>query len=153
MFPVTSNLRRFANSVLLLRPELMFQVEGRLHIRLRRPSSVFDPRDRSWSKEVESAPMSELVIATRSPEAASISLGLTEDRLADQLNAMQTAYTLILGPEVSETQGDGSHLQRVRLCILRGVYRARGPTLEPSKPKTVISRKFSLPRGVRLEKL
>jgi hypothetical protein len=152
MFPVASNLRRFADSVLLLRSNLLLSADGRYHVRLQRPSSVFDPIEKIWSKEIEAAPMSELMITASSSEAASISLGLVEDRLASLLEADKSSYTLVLGPEVAEAQGE-KFLRAVRLCILRGVYRAHGPSLIPSKPKTLIAKKFSLPRGTRLEPL
>lgn len=152
MFPVISNLRRFADSVLLLRLNRLHVVDGRYHVRLQKPSSAFDLMQKTWSKEIEAVPMSELRIIANSPESASISLGLTEDKLAALLGADQISYTLVLGPEIIESQEEKA-LRVVRLAVLRGVYRAHGPSLAPSKPKNLVSKKFSLPRGVCLEKL
>lgn len=148
MFPIISVLRRCASTQILVRVDQLEIVERRYWLRLRKPSSYWDLSRMSWGPTHTSVPMFELKVVATSPEAAAISLVKKENAFAEKMNAAETYYTLVMGPEV-EVEKNGEVTRCVRLAVVRGVYRASGPnSIEPAAVKTPIVRRFGKPRGV-----
>lgn len=147
MYPVISVLRRCAATQIFVRPEQLEVSEKRLWLRLKTPSNYWDISKSSWGPVHTSVPMFELRVSAKSREAAAIALVQLENKVAEKMKAAENYYTMIFGPEI-EDEKDGQVTRKVRLAVVRGVYRAAGPsTLEINPTKTPIVKRFQKPPG------
>jgi len=153
MFPAVSILRRSAATQIFVRPDKL-QLEGnRYWLSLKSPSSSLDLATGKWGPILDRLPMSMLKVISPSSESAAIALVKKENELAEGIGAMSAYYTLVFGPE-TEVEKEGQIHRAVRLCVVRGVYRAAGPTaIEPSPVKQPLGRRFAKRRGIAYEEL
>lgn len=147
MYPVVSVLRRCSSTQIFVRPDQLEVSEKRLWLRLKAPSTYWDLSKKSWGPTHTAVPMTELRITAKSSEAAAIALVKLENDVAEKMKATETYYTVIFGPEI-EDEKDGQVTRRVRLAVVRGVYRASASTgIEPTPVKTPMVRRFGKPKG------
>lgn len=147
MFPIVSVLRRCSSTQIFVRPEHLEVSEKRLWLRLKTPSTYWDIAKGTWGPTHTSVPMVEMVVTSKTSEGAAIALVKMENTVAEKMKAPETYYTVIFGPE-SEDEKDGQVTRKVRLAVVRGVYRARGPSMiEPAPVKTPVIKRFQKPPG------
>lgn len=91
--------------------------------------------------------MVEMQVTSSSSEGAAIAVVKQENEIAAKMKAPETYYTIVFGPEIEEEK-DGQVTRKVRLAVVRGVYRACGPSvLEPTPVKTPLIKRFQKPPG------
>lgn len=142
MFPIVSTLRRCAASNVFVRPEMLQRQDGRYWLKLSSLSGSVDFSRGSWNPDHDLVPLYVLVGKSSTSQGVAISLGKKEDALAEKLKILETLYTLVLGPE-EQVEHEGVVERQVRIALVRGVYRASGPTGELVKaPSTKHIRRF-----------
>ena len=153
MYPIYSTLRRLPASCIYVTPAHMEATDTGYVLRLESPSEYVDCVAMKWAAPSNRVPMTELVVTAANPVAAAISMSRRETLLAESITAEQRLYTLVFGPEEETLQPDGSVVRKVRLAVIRGVYRAAkaGLTTEPLKEKVSATFRKSKPGTVRLD--
>ncbi len=149
MYPVMSTLRRFAASYIYVRPEMLLEHDGDLHIRLDKPSNPLDLGTGKWGNPLDLIPVLELRASGLSSAEVAISMAKKENELADKIRAQDSIYTMVLGPE-EELEVD--QITRVcRYAVIQGVFRSSEGRMVQLAPKTVTKARFRKPnRSVRL---
>lgn len=155
MYPVLSVLRRAAVSYVYVTPALLTEEGGHLCVRLEKKSRRLNLDTQTWSeKTTDLVPVVEFVVESDTPESAAVSLAKKENAIAEAIQAEDALYTLVLGPEVEQRNGD-RFVRRFRCAVVEGVYRASSTQrLEPEPAKNVAKARFSggpARRGVRLD--
>jgi hypothetical protein len=116
--------------------------EGPARLKMETPSASLDFKLGAWTRPSDVVEIQELVARAPSSIEAALMLARRENQIAGALQAENTVFTMILGPE-SETAEGAEVVRRFRVAAVRGVYRATPRLLVPATAKDTAVRKFN----------
>jgi hypothetical protein len=145
MYAVSSLLRRVAASTIYVRLE---QADG--GVAIERVCDVLDLSTQKWGRQ-PTVPVFVLTAKAGSSEEAAILLAKKENGLYHAAGLESKYYTMLLGPESEETDGD-TITRSSRLGVVRGIFRSSGAllplTADSSKERRMVRVGRKLPPGV-----